>query len=184
MSEPVIDVSSADAGPASAILDRLRAGVFQLVASRRGDRLPPLRWSKAAVRFANDRLGRPLCSQEELAERRALEAVIAQRSQVDVAADPEAAPVVVFHKDKYRRELDAICELLQSVAVPYEVRNVEDDEATTEAVARDSGGRELPVVFIAGECVGGRRELVDLQGRGELVSRVWSRPVDHGSGDR
>ena len=42
-----------------------------VLASERGDRLPPLRWMRHALSFCNDLAGRPLCSEEELARREA-----------------------------------------------------------------------------------------------------------------
>ena len=41
------------------------------------------------------------------------------------------------------------------------------------AVRRDSKGFRLPVVFIAGEVVGGRSELSNLASSGELTRKVF-----------
>jgi glutaredoxin-related protein len=40
-------------------------------------------------------------------------------------------------------------------------------------VRRDSNGHRLPVVFIAGEVIGGRAELMNLQNSGELKKKVF-----------
>jgi hypothetical protein len=41
------------------------------------------------------------------------------------------------------------------------------------AVRRDSKGFRLPVVFIAGEVIGGRAELTNLAASGELRKKVF-----------
>ena len=50
---------------------------------------------------------------------------------------------------------------------------MEEHPAALAAVRRDSGGYRLPVVFIAGDCVGGRVELVNLAASGELKKKVF-----------
>jgi glutaredoxin len=85
----------------------------------------------------------------------------------------EAAPVVVYHLDKHRRDLGRFTEVLDASDIPYRVISLEGDAATTEAVRRDAGGRKLPLVFIAGDCVGGREELNAMDRSGELKRRVW-----------
>ena len=41
------------------------------------------------------------------------------------------------------------------------------------AIRRDSKGFRLPVVFVAGEAIGGRAELTNLAASGELKRRVF-----------
>ena len=57
--------------------------------------------------------------------------------------------------------------------VPYQVMNIQEDPAAQSAVRRDSKGQRLPVVFIAGECVGGREALINLANTGELKRKVF-----------
>jgi glutaredoxin len=83
--------------------------------------------------------------------------------------------VVVYTMDKQRRELAQLVELLDAAEVPYRVLSLEDDPAGQAAVRRDSQGKRLPVVFIAGEVVGGRGELLTL-GRAGLRARVYGAP--------
>jgi hypothetical protein len=112
------------------------------------------------LRRANDALGRPLADPEELADRRAFET----RSTTEPAPAPKpapkggatAAPVIVYHMDKQRRDVPKLLDILDANGVPYKVMNIQEDPAAQYAVRRDSNGQRLPVVFVAGECIGGR----------------------------
>ena len=153
-------------------LDQLRADAHRAI-----DKLPgPL---GDAARRANTALGRPLADAGELADRRAFEA----RSTVPVAAAAparaasgaarEAAPVIVYHMDKTRRDATKLTEVLDGAGIPYKVMNIQEDAAAQMAVRRDSKGFRLPVVFIAGEVIGGRSELSNLATSGELKKKVF-----------
>ena len=147
------------------------------------DRLP----GKAGelARRANEALGRPLADEEELAERRAFEArgaagqgaaarpAAAASASASASSAKEPAPVVVYHMDKTRRDALKLAEILDAAGVPYRVSNIQEDPAAQMAVRRDSKGFRLPVVFIAGEPVGGRAELHTLQASGELKKKVF-----------
>jgi len=131
------------------------------------------------ARKANDALGRPLADESELADRRAFEAAaaagpapvaVAQRKQ---SPEREPAPVIVYHMDKTRRDAARLTELLDGAGIPYKVMNLEDDAAAQMAVRRDSKGHRLPVVFIAGEVVGGRTEVTNLLASGTLTKKVF-----------
>jgi len=129
------------------------------------------------ARKANDALGRPLADEAELADRRAFEARAAA-APVVVAKPPsppkhEAAPVVVYHMDKSRRDSLKLTEILDGAGIPYKVVNIQEDPAAQMSVQRDSKGHRLPLVFIAGEIVGGRSELTNLAGSGELRKKVF-----------
>jgi len=133
------------------------------------------------VRRANDVLGRPLADAEELAVRH----VFATRNAPASAPTPsapapaatrttrEAAPVIVYHMDKTRRDATKLTEILDGVGIPYKVINIQEDPAAQFAVKRDSKGFRMPVVFIAGEAIGGRSELVNLSTSGELTKKVF-----------
>jgi glutaredoxin-related protein len=125
---------------------------------------------------ANEVLGRPLADEAELADRRAFERLGSAAVQATArAARParEAAPVVVYHMDKTRRDATKLTEILDGAGIPYKVMNIQEDPAAQMSVRRDSKGHRLPVVFIAGEVVGGRSELIDLANSGELKKRVF-----------
>lgn len=158
-----------------ALLDRLRHQGFALVSGlggRVGD----------AVRSANDALGRPLASEDELADRRAFEqgytkesaaAAVTAAPAAPSSAAREAAPVVVYTLDDKRRgDVPRITSILDDAEVPYRLLPLDGDPAGLAAVRRDSGNKKPPLVFIAGESVGGRVELVNL-GRDGIRKRVF-----------
>lgn len=151
-------------------LDSLRAEAHRAI-----DRLP----GKAGeiARKANAALGRPLADAAELADRRAFEvratATGPTPAPAPASASREAAPVIVYHMDKTRRDAARLTEFLDGVGIPYKVMNIQDDPAAQSAVRRDSKGFRLPVVFIAGEVVGGRAELSNLAASGELKKKVF-----------
>ncbi|MBK9031993.1 MAG: hypothetical protein IPL61_11810 [Myxococcales bacterium] len=155
------------------VLDRVRAAGWRALSG-----------SESARRL-NDRLGRPLASPEELADRRAFAAGYTAASATApsgpaAAAAPapstgarEAAPVIVYFLDKQRRDVPRLTEILDAHKIPYREMSLEEDPAGQAAVRRDSAGYRLPVVFIAGDCVGGRIELINLASTGELVRKVF-----------
>jgi glutaredoxin len=154
-------------------LDSLRARAFGLIT-----RVP----GKAGelARRANDALGRPLADAGELADRREFEArttsapVAAAKPKAAAEAEAaEVAPVIVYHMDKTRRDAVKLTELLDAEKIPYKVSNIQEDPAAQMAVRRDSKGFRLPVVFIAGEAIGGRFELGSLAQSGELKKKVF-----------
>src|SRR5205085_5235067 len=90
-----------------------------------------------------------------------------------VPSHAEAAPVIVFHMDKTRRDALKLVERLEGAGIPHQVSNIQEDAAAQVAVRRDSKGFRLPVVFVAGEPIGGRTELTNLIGSGELKKKVF-----------
>ena len=153
-------------------LDELRARAFGVIArapGKLGD----------VARKANEALGRPLASAEELADRAAFEQGTQSQAPTPSPApaapksDSTAAPVIVYHLDKHRRDIPRLTQVLDGAQIPYRVMNLEGDPATQAAVRRDSGGRKLPLVFVAGECIGAREELNALDRSGELKKKVW-----------
>jgi glutaredoxin-related protein len=153
-------------------LDRLRAEAHRAI-----DKLPGKVGDVA--RRANTALGRPLADADELADRRAFEtrgaapAAVARAAASLGAAQREAAPVIVYHMDKTRRDATKLTEILEGAGIPYKVMNIQEDAAAQMAVRRDSKGFRLPVVFIAGEAIGGRSELTNLATSGDLRKKVF-----------
>ena len=129
------------------------------------------------VRKANDALGRPLADEHELEDRRAFASAVPGGVAVTVAspapASTETAPVIVYHMDKTRRDAQKLTDILDANGIAYKVTNIQEDPAAQYAVKRDSEGKRLPVVFIAGECLGGREELVNAASSGELKKKVF-----------
>lgn len=162
----------------SDLVDRGRVLLHGLVYNDFGDRLPPLRWSRQALRFANDLLGRPLCSQEELARRQAdvaaAEAALREEQSVgSESAKREAAPVVLYVTDQDPRTRKKVEDILKGRDVPYLVNDVTDDESSRSWALTQAKKTEFPLVFVAGEPIGGLDEVMQLDVRGELVKKVF-----------
>jgi glutaredoxin len=173
---------------------RTRIFLHGLLASKRGDGVAPVRLARQALRFVNDLAGRPVCSAEELARRAqavaeaealaaeaqarrgqgaAQEGQAAQKGRKGEASAP--APVVVYVTDQDHRTPQRIAEVLKGRDVPFQVCDVTDDEASRSWAQTAAGGQEFPLVFIAGEPVGGLHELTQLDVRGELVKKVFEK---------
>lgn len=155
-------------------LDRARARAHDAITKLPGK-------AGELAKKANDALGRPLADEGELADRRAFGAKQQPGTEKPAeAASPapatprgEPAPVIVYHMDKTRRDAGKLTEILDGAGIPHQVSNIQEDPAAQMAVRRDSKGFRLPVVFIAGEPIGGRTELLNLQASGELAKKVW-----------
>ena len=149
------------------LLDRVRARAYALV-----DRAPGR--VRDFAHKANDALGRPLADADELEDRRAFAhrgaAVTAAPAP---AATKEQAPVIVYFMDKQKRDVQKLTDILDANGVTYTVTNIQEDPAAQYAVKRDSKGLRLPVVFVAGECIGGREQLVNSASSGDLKKRVF-----------
>ncbi|MDB4964120.1 MAG: hypothetical protein JWP01_4119 [Myxococcales bacterium] len=152
--------------------DSLRARAFGLI-----DRAPGKLGDLA--RKTNDFLGRPLADHEELEDRRAFASkngvsIVSAKQPASVpAGTSEIAPVIVYHMDKTRRDATQLTDMLDAEKIPYKVSNIQEDPAAQMAVKRDSGGHRLPIVFIAGDAIGGRAELSNLISSGALKKRVF-----------
>jgi len=149
-------------------LDRARAA-----ANARLERLPGKLGD--AARKANELLGRPLADAAELEDRRAF---AVGRGGVAVTAAPgparrEQAPVIVYYMDKQTREVAKLTDVLEAHGIAFTATNIQEDPAAQYAVKRDSRGIRLPVVFIAGDCLGGREQLVNAAASGELTKKVF-----------
>ena len=81
--------------------------------------------------------------------------------------------MLVYFLDKQRRDVPRLTEILDSHGVPYKLASLEEDPAAQAAIRRDSNGHRLPLVFIAGECVGGREQLLNLGNTGQLKKLVF-----------
>ncbi|HEY1815276.1 MAG TPA: hypothetical protein VGG74_23170 [Kofleriaceae bacterium] len=153
------------------VIDRARAKAFTVVEHAPG-KLGEL------ARKTNDLFGRPLAGEHELADRAAFAdkqnvPVAAAAPQAPPVAATGAAPVIVYHMDKTRRDAQKLVEILEANGIPHTVTNIQEDAAAQFAVRRDSKGIRLPVVFVAGECLGGREHLVNLAGSGDLKRKVF-----------
>ncbi len=150
------------------LADRLRArahAALDKVPGRVGD----------GLRKANEALGRPLADAEELEDRRAFASKTSTSTSTSTSTTTpkEQAPVIVYFMDKQKRDVQKLIDILDANGVKYTVTNIQDDPAAQYAVKRDAHGKRLPVVFVAGDCVGGREELVNAASSGELKKKVF-----------
>jgi glutaredoxin-related protein len=161
----------------SELVDRGRVLLHGLVYTDSGNRLPPLRWTRQALRFANDLLGRPICSQDELAKRQAdlqaAEAAVNEEKAGSVETRKEAAPVVLYITDQDTRTHKKVEEILKGRDIPYLINDVTDDESSRSWALTQAKKTEFPLVFVAGEPLGGLDEVMQLDVRGELVKKVF-----------
>lgn len=151
------------------VTDRLRTTVFTLLESPRSDHIRALRLVREVLGTANDLVGRPFCSQEELERRRTRQAGAAE----PMPARREPAPVMLYFDGKDHRTKKKMEDILRSREVPYQVLDVTDDEATRSWATTAAHSEEFPLLFIAGEPVGGLHELTHLDVNGGLKKRVF-----------
>ncbi|HEY2747609.1 MAG TPA: glutaredoxin domain-containing protein [Polyangia bacterium] len=138
-----------------------------VLASERADRFRPVKLLREVLGTANDLAGRPFCSQSELEERRA------GAGNGAAATRREPAPVMLYFDGKDHRTKKKIEELLTSKEIPFKVLDVTDDEATRSWATTTAKQLEFPLLFIAGEPVGGLHELTQLDVNGQLARRVF-----------
>jgi glutaredoxin-related protein len=151
----------------SRVTDRLRTSVHEALTSTRGDQLRPLKLVREVLGTANDLAGRPFCSQAELDERR--EAGHGPAAPVV----REAAPVMLYFDGKDHRTKKKIEELLLAKEIPFKVLDVTDDEATRSWATTQAKQLEFPLLFVAGEPIGGLHEVTQLDVNGDLLKRVF-----------
>lgn len=161
----------------TALTDKLRALAHQQIEGPRAkDEKPALRHLRDLASIANELLGRPVCSPDELADRRAPRASPAAVT-APVASAPAAvirqAPVVVYFDGKDHRTKIKVEELLRGLDIAFQVLDVTDDEAERSWVTTAAHTSEFPIVVIAGTPVGGLAELTQLNLSGELTRRVF-----------
>ena len=159
----------------------VRTGLHRLITTKRGDSFPPIRVPKDLARRANQTLGEPLCSKEELARRQGAEKKLAEllrsKKRVEIAREP--APVTVyFEGDRNARIKTRVEELLRSKNIAFKAMDVQNDEAAKNFVVRTAKCKEdeLPIVFVASDPVGDYNELVAWDVAGKLHRAVFGAP--------
>jgi glutaredoxin len=150
------------------VTDKLRTKLHDALSSTSRDHFKPVKLLREVLGTANDLVGRPLCSQAELDERRG-----ATGASSPSAARREAAPVMLYFDGKDHRTKKKIEELLAARSIAFQVLDVTDDEATRSWATTQAKQLEFPLVFVAGAPVGGLHELMQLDVNGELAKRVF-----------
>lgn len=163
------------------MLDGFRATLHRLIETPRGDALAVVRVPKILARSLNDLLGNPLCSEEEIARRRAAMARLSSltRTPEKETARREPAPVVVyFEKDRNQRLVERVRELLDARGVVYRMLDVAGDERTMAFVVREAQCDEddLPIVYVGATVIGGYEKLVESDVSGGLRRAVFGTP--------
>ncbi len=155
------------------MFESLRTKIYGVLASESGNSFAPIRIVKNAALAANDVVGRPLATAEEFDERREFES---DRNVTDaVLVTTEQAPVVVFHIERLPTELHKILDILKGEDIEHTVRAISDDEAAISAAKMDSDNARFPMVFIAGDFVGGAAAMTNMISSGELRRRVFGK---------
>ena len=149
------------------VTDKLRITLHQLLASERADRYRAVKLLREVLGTANDLVGRPFCTQAELDERRS------SGGHGVTVSRREPAPVMLYFDGKDHRTKKKIEELLVDKEIPFKVLDVTDDEATRSWATTQAKQLEFPLLFIAGEPVGGLHELTQLDVNGQLSRRVF-----------
>lgn len=90
-------------------------------------------------------------------------------------APTEVAPVMLYMDWNSRPDLKRITDVLRSAGIEWKELDVTEDESTRAWVKAESGLDDLPVLFIAGEMIGGVQEVVQADAIGELKKKVFGR---------
>ena len=157
-------------GQVQRVTDNVRVLLDRALSGSSGNQYKPIKILREMLGTANDLVGRPLCTQAELDRRRARARA---GEQAPAPAPREPAPVMVYFDGQDHRTLKKVEELLKSRAIPYKMLDCTDDEATRAWATAASHMHEFPIVFIAGESVGGLHEITQLDVNGILKKRVF-----------
>jgi glutaredoxin len=151
------------------VTDRVRTLVNEALASELGNQYKPVRLVREVLGTANDLVGRPFCTQDEIERRRA--PVVSEAVAAPMVR--EAAPVMLYFDGKDHRTKKKIEELLQGRDIPFKTLDVTDDEATRLWASSAAKMNEFPLVFIAGEPIGGLHEVTQADVNGLLKKKVF-----------
>jgi hypothetical protein len=160
------------------MLQAVRALAYRAITSPVGESLLVVRVPKEIARTVNELLGAPLASREELERREAAAARLVElrKGPRHVEKKREPAPVTLyFEKDRNVRELEKMKDVLTAHGISPKLLDVAGDEATLTFVMRETKCErdELPVAFVADKAIGGFRELVAFDARGDLRRAVF-----------
>ena len=151
------------------LTDPLRVRVHALLTTDTYDHVHALKVTRDVLGTLNDLTGRPFCSAEEVERRR----VRAGGHTPAPTVMHEPAPVMLYFDGKDHRTRKKMEEVLQAREVPVQVLDVTDDEASRSWAVTAAKMNEFPLLFIAGEPVGGLHELTQLDVNGGLRKRVF-----------
>ncbi|MBE7450691.1 MAG: glutaredoxin [Kofleriaceae bacterium] len=87
-----------------------------------------------------------------------------------------SAPRVVMYTAIYCGYCRRARALLDQAGVAHEVKDITVDFAERRRIARETGHRTVPAIFLDGELLGGHDTLVELLRTGELARRLAAPP--------
>jgi hypothetical protein len=164
------------------MLDFVRTGLHRAITSPVGDKLIAVRVPKDLARRMNALFGDPLCSEDELARRRAGQAKLEELQRNGGKPAGGSAPVakaqapvaIYFEKDRNARMLGRIQEMFDAKGVKYTLLDVAGDATTRDFVMREAKCKDddLPVVFVAAAPIGGYNDLVEWDVSGKLAKAL------------
>ncbi len=100
-------------------------------------------------------------------------ATAAANVAASAAAGREAAPVMLYMDWNSRHDLKRITEVLISAGIKWQELDVTEDESTRAWVKANGGVEDLPVLFVAGEAIGGYQEVAQADVTGDLKRKVF-----------
>jgi glutaredoxin-related protein len=117
---------------------------------------------REVLETANDLLGKPVGGRAP-----------SKAAAPSVPETREAAPVMLYFDGKDHRTKKKIEELLGGRNIAFQLLDVTDDEATRSWALSAAKQAEFPLVFVAGEPIGGLHELTQADVNGELQRKVF-----------
>ncbi|MCB1084829.1 MAG: Grx4 family monothiol glutaredoxin [Chlamydiia bacterium] len=94
-------------------------------------------------------------------------------TQEEIQADIEASPVILFMKGSKLMPLcgfsGKVVEILKAYGVPFETRDVLQDEALRSGIKEFSNWPTLPQLYIQGKFIGGCDVVTQLHEEGKLA---------------
>jgi hypothetical protein len=154
---------------------RARGYAFDKLIAPRADAPPAARHLRNLAAIANELLGRPLHPDAEAAAPMGSSAPDAASAAPATPVAPPTmrrAPVLVYFDGKDHRTLARVEELLRGREYAYQVLDVSADEAELSWATTAAKTTELPLVFVAGQPVGGWDALLAADSAGELKRLV------------
>ena len=80
---------------------------------------------------------------------------------------------MLYVTDQFMRERKRLEDILKGRGIPYQVLDVTDDESTRSWALTKAQATEFPLLFVAGESLGGFEQVLSLDAAGGLLQRVY-----------
>ena len=154
------------------LTEKLRAFAYRGLDADLRKKHPVVQHARNLVSIVNEMLGQPIRPAD------AASSLVTPASEAPAvtSSGPQTvrqAPVLLYFDGKDHRTKKKIEELLVAKEIPFTVLDVTDDEATRSWATTQAKQLEFPLLFVAGEAVGGLHELTQLDVNGDLLKRVF-----------